>query len=106
MKINDREVDFAYTVGAHCDFSDWVVAHQDSSSIHAYIIKAIIMHRAYLELTGDTTTKALTEAELRALPGYVYTELFEAIKAAEARDTERTVEVAEDAGKKRKGATQ
>ena len=104
MKINDREVCFAYTTGAHCDFSDWVVTHQDSSAAHAQIVKACIMHRAFLEMTGDKTTSALTEKEVRNLPVYEFKAMLEEIKVAEARDSERTVEVAESGGKKGKAA--
>ena len=104
MKINDREVLFAYTTGAHCDFSDWVVTHQDSSGAHAQIIKAVIMHKEYLAMVGDKTTPPLTEKEVRALPLYEFKQMLDEIKAAEARDSERTVEVAEGGGKKGKAA--
>lgn len=104
MKINDREVRFAYTTGAHCDFSDWVVTHQDSSGAHAQVVKAVMMHKAFLEMTGDKTTPALTEKEVRGLPLYEFKQLIEEMKAAEARDSERTVEVDEGAGKKGKAA--
>ena len=105
MKINDREVKFSYSIGAHCDFSDWVVTHQDSSGARAQVVKAVMMHKAYLEMTGDKTTPALTEKEVRGLPVYILKEMIEEMKAAEARDSERTVEVDEGGAKKGKAAT-
>ena len=104
MKINNREVMFAYSIGAHCDFSDWVVTHQDSSGARAQVVKAVMMHKAYLDQTGEKV-EPLTEKEVRGLPVYVLKEMIEEMKAAEARDSERTVEVDEGGAKKGKAAT-
>lgn len=106
MKIGDREVKFAWTTGAFSDYHDWVLANQNLSGAHAQIYKAVVMHRAYLDTHPDTGVKPVTEKEVRALPFYIFKELMEEMKEAEARDSERTVEIAEEPKKKGKAAPQ
>ena len=103
MKLNGREVGFAYTIGAHCDIADYVVAHPDVSAATARLYKAIYMNRAYNEV-HDTNTDELTIKELRALPMWQMEEMTAEMDEAEKNDSTRTVEAVEKkqsiAGKK------
>ena len=102
FEINGREIGLAYTVKAHCDFTDWIVKHgQDVSADHALAQKAIIMSQAYCDKNGG---KPLTLEELKDQPFYVLKELGEAVDEQELKDSERTVETETPPGKKEKSA--
>lgn len=92
MKINDKEVGFLWSVGAFCDYNDYLVANPEVSIARANIKKAVLMNKAYCEVYGG---EPLTEAELTSQPVYVIDELFPAIKKAEEEGTVRTVETQE-----------
>ena len=91
MRINGREVHFAFTVGSYCDISDYVVANPDVSTATA---------KAYNEAHGIDDN--LTIEELRALPGADMVILSAEMEKAEKEGTERTVEAVE---KKQKGTS-
>jgi hypothetical protein len=93
MKINGKEYGFYYSVGAVCDFNDWVVKNPERSYSSAVMQKAVVMSKAYCKVHGGTP---LTLKELVDLPAYVLTDLDNALAEQEKKDSERTVEVAED----------
>lgn len=95
MKINNREVGFLWSVGAFCDYNDFLVANPEVSIARANIKKAVLMSQAYCEANGG---EPLTEKELTSQPVYVIDELFPAIKAAEEAGSVRTVETQEKKG--------
>ena len=99
MRINGREIGLLYTIGAFCDYNDYLVANPEVSIARANMQKAVIMSKAYCEVNGG---EPLTLEEVKKLPVYVIDELFPAIQAAEKAGTERTVETQEkkDQGKK------
>lgn len=99
MKINGKEVGFVYTVGAFCDYNDYVVKNQDVSVATANLYKAEIMSREYAKTHEGAET--ITVEELRGLMVYELKEVIDAIDAAEKAGTARTVETT-DTGKKRK----
>lgn len=92
MKINDREIGFLWSVGAFCDYNDYLVANPDVSIARANIKKAVLMNKAYCEANGG---EPITEKDLASQPVYVIDELFPAIKKAEEEGTIRTVETQE-----------
>lgn len=100
MKINNREVGFLWSVGAFCDYNDFLVANPDVSIARANIKKAVLMNKAYCEANGG---EPITEKDLASQPVYVIDELFPAIKAAEEAGSVRTVETQE---KKEQAKTQ
>lgn len=96
MKVNGREINFAYTVGVWCDINDYVTANPDVSAATANVFKAVYMNKAYNEIHG--LSNPLTVEEIRALPASVMFEMLELMKAAEKKGTERTVEAEEKKG--------
>lgn len=98
MKIHDKEVGFLYTVGAYCDYNDYVVANPEVSINTGRLHLAVIMSREYARIHPEA--EPITIEELRDLMVYEYQEVFDAVKAAETAGTKRKVETV-DTGKKR-----
>ncbi len=93
MKINGKDIGFAYTIGAYCDINDYVVANPDVSMATANLHKAVIMSRAYNDMNGTTDT--ITVEELRLLQMSELQQLLDEMKAAEQAGMKRTVETKE-----------
>lgn len=98
MKINGKDIGFAYTVGAYCDINDYVVANPDVSLATANLHKAVIMNRAYNDMHGSSDSISIEE--LRQLPFGELDELLKEIKEAEEAGNKRLVEVEEKKQKK------
>ena len=98
MKIHDKEVGFLYTVGAFCDYNDYVVKNPEVSVATANLYKAELMSRAYAKVHGDS--EPVTVDELRELMLYELEDVLNAVKAAETAGSKRNVETVET-GKKR-----
>lgn len=98
MRIHDKEVGFIYTVGAFCDYNDYVVANPDVSIATANLKKAEIMSKEYARVHPEADV--ITVDELRDLMVFELQDVLEEVKAAETAGSKRTVETA-DAGKKR-----
>lgn len=86
MTINGREIGLMYTIGVHCDYSDFLIKNPDVSVAAALIEKAVLMNKAYLDASGSHTAP-LTREELRGLPFWQFAELSNAIKKQEAEDS-------------------
>ncbi len=93
MKINGKEYGFFYSVGAVCDINDWIVKNPERSYYSAVMQKAVVMSKAYCKKHGGTP---LTLKDLIDLPAYVLLELETVLTEQEKKDSERTVEIAED----------
>lgn len=89
MTVNGKNVGFLYTVGAYCDYNDYVVANPSVSVATASLYKAEIMSREYAKVHG---TDVITVEELRALMVYELKEVLDAVTEAEKAGTKRTVE--------------
>lgn len=98
MKIHDKEVGFLYTVGAFCDYNDYVVKNPEVSVATANLYKAEIMSRAYTKVHPEA--EPVTVDELRDLMVYELQDVLNAVKEAETAGTKRNVETV-DTGKKR-----
>ena len=98
MKINGKEINFEYTIGAFCDYSDYCADNPDVSLARANAYKALYMNRAYAQAHEGAET--VTIEEIMNLPFSVYAELREAMKQAEEEGNKRSVETVE---KKRDG---
>lgn len=99
MKIHDKEIGFIYTVGAFCDYNDYVVKNPEVSVATANLYKAELMSRAYAKVHPGA--EPITVDELRDLMVYELEDVLNAVKAAEAAGSKRNVETV-DTGKKRK----
>lgn len=87
-----KKTGFLYTVGVHCDFNDYVLAHPSVSIATANIHKAALMSAAYVDANGG---EAITEEELRAMQLYEFEDLMKKVAAAEEASKKRTVETVE-----------
>lgn len=99
MKINGREVGFVWTVGAFCDYNDYVVAHEGVSVARANVEKAAAMSREYSRIHAGA--EPLTVEEINSLPVYEFVAILKETEAAEQAGSVRTVETEE---KKQKNA--
>lgn len=100
MKIHDKEIGFLWSIGAYCDYNDYVVSHSEVSVATADLYKAEFMSRAYAK--ANEGAEVITVDELRTMMLYDLKDILDAVKAAEAEGSKRTVETVET-GKKRKG---
>lgn len=93
MKINGKDINFRYTIGAKCDYSDFCILHPNMSKDAGLLHLAVMMNQAYNKANG--TTDEITVDELRDLDGYMQSEIeMELNKAIEA-GSKRNVEVVE-----------
>lgn len=99
MRIGEKDINFAYTIGAYCAVSDYVVANPDVSSATANIYKAVYMSQAYAKANGGDCLEGIDE--LTDLPVGIYAQMLAEMQEAEKRDTERTVETVEKKPTKR-----
>lgn len=90
MKIHDKEIGFLYTVGAYCDFNDYVVANPEVSVATANLHKAEIMSKAYAQAHPEA--QPITVSELRSLMLYELEDVIKAVKDAETAGSVRKVE--------------
>lgn len=90
MKIHDKETGFIYTVGAFCDYNDYVVANPEVSIATANLHKAEIMSREYAKIHPEASP--ITVEDLRGLMVYELQSVLEAVKEAETAGTKRTIE--------------
>ncbi|MDO4749983.1 MAG: hypothetical protein Q4A39_03985 [Eubacteriales bacterium] len=102
MRINGREVGFAWTTGAYVDYNDWIVRNTSASVTRARIERAAIMNAEYNRIHKDEATKPLTVAEIRDLPVYVTEELFKVTDEVVERESKREVETEESKEKNAK----
>ena len=97
MLINGKEINFYYSVWAHCEYMDYVVAHKDVSVARALMQKALTMNEAAIKagMGGDR----LTVEDFENLPGSAFIEIQKEIEKQEQDDCKVTVE-AKSKGKK------
>ena len=89
MKVNGKEVGFLWSIGAFCDYNDYIVVNPDVSLARANVYKAALMTKAYADANGG---EFLTVEELNGLPVYVLAEIVEEVNKAEQAGSTRTVE--------------
>lgn len=92
MQINGKEFGMTYTVGAHCEWQDWVVAHSDMSLEHAKIESAYIMHKWWCLLNKIPEKQRVTHEELFYQPYAVHKEALSLAEAIMKGDKETTIE--------------
>lgn len=93
IKINNKEYNLFYSIGAHIAFDNWAVTHQKASYTEGVIQKFIFMVLAYNNANGITDNDPPEKEELATLPNSVFMEIMEAVNECEKADTERKVEV-------------
>lgn len=92
MKINGKEIKFEYTIGAMCDYNDHIAKNPNISLARAQVYEALYMNRAYTQAHGGDE---VTLEEIMSLPGSMYHNLMEEVKAAKDEGNERSVEAVE-----------
>lgn len=106
MKINEREVGFAWTTGAYVDYNDWIVRNTSASVTRAKVERAVLMNAEFNRIHKDEATKPLTTGEIRDLPVYMTEELFALTDEIVKRDGQRQIETEEPKGKNAKGTAE
>lgn len=104
MIINDREVNFFYSIQARCEIEDMynedgftsLAAMMKKNYTRTIIRMAEIMHRAYLAAHPEETCEPLTDAEMMSLPNAVFRELDEEIGRAMNDGKKVTVETEQE----------
>ena len=105
MEIKGKEVKFFYSVGARCEYEEYIIAHPKVSVSRALVNKAIIMNRAYNRANGINGGD-ITEKELLELPNAQFEEMALDLDAQEKKDSGITVETEEVKSKNGKSADQ
>lgn len=98
MLINGKEINFYYSVWAHCEFMDYLVSHKEVSTARAIMQKALTMNEAAIKagLGGER----LTPEDFESLPGSAFLEIQNALTEQEKKDTATTIETKAPKGKK------
>lgn len=105
MKINGKEYNLYYSIGAHIAYDNWVVSNQNASYTEGVIQKFIFMILAYNNANGIKDNDPPTKEELALLPNSVFEEIMAAVMLCEKADTERKVESEPKKGKAKSVAT-
>lgn len=92
MKINGKEYNLFYSIGAHVDFDNWAVSHPKASYTEGVMIKFGLMVKAYNNAHGITDNDPPGKEELSGLPNSLFEEIMAEVLECEKRDTERKVE--------------
>ena len=105
MIIDGKEYGLLYSIGARCDYDDFVMANQEKmySYTHGLIMRAVFMSRAYAAANGGD---ALTYEQIRALPNRELDILMDEMNKQIEIDSKVTVEAEESKPKKAKSPEQ
>lgn len=101
MKINGKEYELFYSIGAHVAFDNWAIAHPKASFTEGVMMKFRMMVTAYND-AHHTENEPPTKEELSVLPNSVFEEILAAVMECEKRDTERKIESEPKKGKNAK----
>lgn len=101
MKINGKEYNLFYSIGAHVAYDSWVVQHPKASFTEGVLMKFTFMVAAYNQAHG-LKQEPPTKDQLSVLPNSVFEEIFAAVTECEKADTERKVEAEPAKGKNAK----
>ena len=99
MKINGKEYNLFYSIGAHVDFDNWAVSHPKASYTEGVMIKFELMVKAYNNAHGIKNNDPPSKDELATLPNSLFEEIMTEVLECEKRDTERKVEAEPKKGK-------
>lgn len=98
MLLNNKEIGFYYSVWAHCEYMDYLVAHQQVSTARAIMQKALIMNEAYIK--AGYGGERLTPEDFEDLPGSAFLQIQQELTEQEKKDSAVTVETKAPKGKK------
>lgn len=91
MIINGKEYGFTYTIGARCDYDDWVIQNQENafSFTHGIMMRAVFMNAAYVRKNGG---EKLTYEMLRDLSNSEFENLLDELNKQIEQDSKTTIE--------------
>ena len=92
MQINGKELGMAYTVGAHVEWQNWIVAHQNDSLAQAKLESVMIMHKWWCQQNKIPEKQRVTREEILAQPHGIFDEMLELAEAVMKADKEQSVE--------------
>ena len=92
MQINGKELGMAYTVGAHVEWQNWIVANSEKSLVQAKLESVIIMHKWWCLQNKIPEKERVTREEILAQPNSIFDEMTDLAEAIMKNDKEVTVE--------------
>ena len=98
MRINGKEYNLFYSIGAHVAYDNWVITNPKASFTEGVLMKFTFMIAAYNNAHGIKQDPP-TRDELAVLPNSIFEEIFQNVTACEKADTERKVEAEPKKGK-------
>ena len=90
MLLNGKEIKFFYSVWAHCELADWMVANPKLSTFRGLMQKALIMNEAAIK--AGMGGERLSPEDFEDLPGSAFVEIQEEINRQEQEDCKISVE--------------
>ena len=90
MLLNGKEIKFFYSVWAHCELADWMVANPKLSTFRGLMQKALIMNEAAIK--AGMGGERLSPEDFEDLPGSAFVEIQEEINRQEQEDCKISIE--------------
>lgn len=90
MLLNGKEIKFFYSIWAHCEIGDWIIANQKASNFHGVMQKALIMNEAAIK--AGMGGERLTPEDFEDLPGSAFFEIKAEIDRQEQEDCKISIE--------------
>ena len=90
MLLNGKEIKFFYSVWAHCELADWMLANQNLSTFRGIMQKALIMNEAAIK--AGMGGERLSPEDFEDLPGSAFVEIKAEIDRQEQEDCKISIE--------------
>lgn len=92
MQINGKELGMAYTVGAHAEWQNWVVANPNKSLADAKVESVVIMHKWWCRLNKVPEKQQVSREEILSQPFAVFEEMVALAEGVMKVDKHQSVE--------------
>lgn len=92
MEVNGKELGMAYTVGAHTEWQNWVVANPNKSLADAKLESVIIMHKWWCLQNKIPEKQRVTREEILAQPFAIFDEMTNLAEAVMKGDKHQSIE--------------
>lgn len=104
VNINGKEYGLFYSIEAHIEIDNFIIANPAASMTEGVIVRAIAMNEAYNKVHKGGNV--LKKEDLLALPNSIFTLLATAVEEQEKADSVISVETEKPKGKNAKSAGQ
>ena len=104
IKINGKEYGLFYSVEAHIEIDDFIIANPAASLTEGVVVRAIAMNRAYNKANG-IKDEVLKREDILTQPNGVFALLKAAVEEQEKKDSATSVQTEEKKTKNAKSAS-